>query len=124
MQEPRIIEPVDMLGRPLDIGDSVAYPIGGSSASMCVGQIETITHYKSSRSCYVDGKWVLEPVLDWKARLKPLVFTGHRDVTDHGVDEKGEYTFTPKPNGAKSVTITKVRNFVKVDLEIKTPNKA
>jgi hypothetical protein len=111
-----IIEPIDMLGRSLDVGDTVAYPIGGSSPSMCVAQIEKITQVEQWSQRKIDGKWQSCKVLGWKPTLKPVQYTGYRETNDYVKDANGKYKLVPKPNGAKSVTITKVENLIKVEL--------
>lgn len=102
---------VDLLGKPLSVGDTVAYPaVVGRSAKMTVGTIEDIKTYKETRVQWRGnaprpgerGETERYEVELWKAVIQPLHWTGN-------------YWSAHSDKPARKVTITRTENLVKVE---------
>lgn len=101
-----MIEHVDMLGRLLHPGDHVAYPTKwGASARMCVAEIVRFTDNEEKET--------------WSVRLQPIKWTNFRmsQIRNVVVDiENARVREHDSPRPASEVTVHRVENLVKVDL--------
>lgn len=120
--------PTDLMGRPLDVGDYVAWGIsrGSSGVAMSVGRIERINFTRPKIEYDWEGKPYEgsknEPCCPPHAKrytvaIKPLSTTSYyHSAKVYDPSRPVGERFQKNPEGIKTVTIQKVENLVKVEL--------